>query len=101
MTYNTLQHGEHTIRDVILALDFTCAVTGLPCLFPFSVLGNDKYASGESTKSRRTAIGQTDLRAKRPDTAHSPARWVMHGNSSALSAAQLNPTGTNPRSHVV
>ena len=33
-----------------------------------SGLENDKYATGESTLSCRTAIGRTDLRAKRPDT---------------------------------
>ena len=34
----------------------------------FSGLNNDKCASSESTWSGRTAIGRTDLRAKRPDT---------------------------------
>ena len=34
----------------------------------YSGLKNEKYASGESTLSWRTAIGRTDLRAKRPET---------------------------------
>ena len=34
----------------------------------FSGLKNDKYASDDKNLSGRTAIGQTDLRAKRSNT---------------------------------
>ena len=71
MTYNTLQHGENAF-----------SLNVFPCIFPFfSGLKNDKYASGESTWSGRTAIGRTDLRAKRPDT-HLPRSLttVPHNN---------------------
>ena len=63
-----------------LPLDSACEVTVFLCLFPFSGLKNDKYASGESTQSGRTAIARTDFRAKRLDTKpldhRSPNCWT-------------------------
>ena len=56
MAYKTLQHREHTFRNVILVtLYFHMYSHCLPMLFPFSFLfcfsflKNDKYASGESS----------------------------------------------------
>ena len=45
-------------------MDSTCAVIVFPCIFLFSGLKKDKYTSGESTLSERTAIGRINLGAK-------------------------------------
>ena len=75
MTYNTLKHGEHTFRDVILVtLGFHMCGHCISMLSPFfSGLKNDKYASGESSLSE-LLVGRTDLRPKRPDN-HLPSSW--------------------------
>ena len=71
MTYNPLQHGEHTLlRDVNFSYFWIPHVQSLSfhAYSLFSGLKNDKCASGESTQSGRTVIGWIDLPAKRPNT---------------------------------